>query len=366
MALSIRKMNLAKESDRELVVLSQNGDKNAFGALYVRHLEFVENLTRRVQLGDRSDVIQETFLAAFLTIKRLRKPASFKSWLWGIAMNVCRQRWRERKRANEYRFLLDSIEELPDEEYSLEDQIETREHLQMLRDAMDGLSEKLRVSALQYYFEYLSVGEIAKLQSVSESAVKTRLHRARNILRMELSPTREHERKEGRMTEVEILDVIGDEQVVFLDRARIRVFSVYMQKQQAVSIAVSVGKLNPPRPMTFAFFGDLLRKAKVEVERVVITGLIEGTFLATVRLKDGAEVDARPSDAVNLAIVLGVPIYAEEEVFEKAGFDLPIAGEAEVEFEPRGIQAIVEEIQKNTRMKSKEHLVNYIMSLRTK
>jgi RNA polymerase sigma factor (sigma-70 family) len=357
-------MNLGKLPDKKLVFLSQNGDRAAFEELYLRHIDLVKSVTRRVEPNDRDDVIQETFLSAFLTMQRLRKPESFQSWLWGIAMNVCRQRWRIRQRMSRDQQMDLAIEDMPDTSFLPTVRMESIEHAAMIRRAMDGLSNKLRTSALLFYFEYLSIAEIAELQSISESAVKTRLHRARNILKSELTPTIETVQKERLMIQVEILDVIGDEQVIFFDRKRHRAFSVYMQKQQAVSIAASVGKLNWPRPMTFSFFVDLLRKAKVKVEKVLITELKESTFYAVVILQDGTEVDARPSDAVNFALAVDAPIFADESIFEKIGVDIPIDEEMEIEFEPIGIQAIIDEISKKHRHPAtKEDLVGYIMSL---
>ena len=66
--------------------------------------------------------------------------------------------------------------------------------------------------------------------------------------------------------------------------------------------------------------------AGVQVESVHISSLKEETFYATVKLRNGqnvAEVDARPSDAVALALRAGTPIYVDDEVMTRAGADVP-------------------------------------------
>lgn len=360
-------MELETLADAKLVLLAQDGNRAAFGELYARHAALVKGIIQRVNQAECDDIAQETFLVAFLTIRRLRKPESFTSWLWGITMNVCRQRWRSQKRMNNYQHRFFFAEGMPDRSFSPYALTETGEHVAMVRRAMERLSKKLRTSALLFYFEYLPIREIAKLQNITESAVKTRLHRARNSLRSMLVPTKGGLKKEQQMTQVEILDVLGEEQVIFVDRKGRRAFSVYMDKQQAFSIVVSIGKLHPPRPMTFAFFAEVLRQANVQVAHVLITELKEGTFYAVVKLHDGTEIDARPSDAVNLALTLELPIYADETVFEKIGIDLPIDDGTEIEFDPKGIRTILDYIRKShLTQTSKDELKEYIMSIQKK
>jgi bifunctional DNase/RNase len=85
------------------------------------------------------------------------------------------------------------------------------------------------------------------------------------------------------------------------------------------SIAMLVGKLNPPRPLTFAFTANLLKAGGVRVREAQVHRLAEETFYAQVVL-DAAEgvktVDSRPSDAIALALAAGAPIFAAAEVIE--------------------------------------------------
>jgi bifunctional DNase/RNase len=90
---------------------------------------------------------------------------------------------------------------------------------------------------------------------------------------------------------------------------------------EATAIAVPLEHVTPPRPLTHDLFLTLLGRLKVGVERVVITDLRDHTYYATLHLMvDGApmELDARPSDAIALAIRAKAPVFAEDRVFEKA------------------------------------------------
>ena len=140
-----------------------------------------------------------------------------------------------------------------------------------------------------------------------------------------------------------------------------------MDEEQARSIALSVGKAAPPRPLTFMMVADLVKQAGVKVEGVCVNQLRGGTFYAVVKLKDGKEVDARPSDAINLALTLEIPIYAAEEVLEEVGVKIPLEEGTEAEFEPKGIPAIIDDLKKKWPLSTgRESLGDYVMSLRKK
>ncbi len=77
------------------------------------------------------------------------------------------------------------------------------------------------------------------------------------------------------------------------------------------------------RPLTYELFTKLLDTTHIELKEIVVTSLQEGTFYANILLQkpSGAllKIDARPSDAINLALRLGVPIYTYQTVLDKAG-----------------------------------------------
>ncbi len=91
---------------------------------------------------------------------------------------------------------------------------------------------------------------------------------------------------------------------------------------EAQAIALELEKIQPPRPMTHDLLRDLFESVGAEVLDVVIDELREGTFFAKVRyIHEGEEdqLDARPSDAVALAVRVDAPIYVAPSVLEEAG-----------------------------------------------
>ena len=95
---------------------------------------------------------------------------------------------------------------------------------------------------------------------------------------------------------------------------------------EATGIAVPLQGVTPPRPLTHDLFLTLFGRLKVSLTRVVITDLRDDIFYAIVYLNAGGpefQLDARPSDAIALAIRAKVPVLVEERVFEKAGNTAP-------------------------------------------
>jgi len=85
---------------------------------------------------------------------------------------------------------------------------------------------------------------------------------------------------------------------------------------EAAALAFSLQGIAFPRPMTYQFAAALLGAAGSGVREVRVTSFAEGIFYARVVLLSGAVVDARPSDAVNLAAVTGAPVYVARELLD--------------------------------------------------
>ncbi len=98
---------------------------------------------------------------------------------------------------------------------------------------------------------------------------------------------------------------------------------------EATGIAVPLQGATPPRPLTHDLFLTLFGRLKVALSRVVITDLREDIYYATIYLAaNGGEMqlDARPSDAIALAIRAKVPVLVEDRVFEKTSTRPPRGG----------------------------------------
>lgn len=92
---------------------------------------------------------------------------------------------------------------------------------------------------------------------------------------------------------------------------------------EAQAIALELESIKPPRPMTHDLLKNLVKGFDSKVEKVVINDLSEGTFFARIHCSgsdnDALEMDARPSDAIALAIRFGAPIYVNTTVLDEAG-----------------------------------------------
>jgi len=100
-----------------------------------------------------------------------------------------------------------------------------------------------------------------------------------------------------------------------------RLLPVIVGSFEAQSIALALEEVPMPRPMTHDLFCTILEDLSVEVREVVISELLEGTFYSKISLVSQmgtTDVDARPSDAIALALRVGAPIYASESVMEEA------------------------------------------------
>lgn len=101
---------------------------------------------------------------------------------------------------------------------------------------------------------------------------------------------------------------------------------IWIGVPEATSIAATLKQVEVPRPLTHDLLHGVLRELGARVERVVITDLQEGTYYAEVSMSHGDKAllfDARPSDAVAIALRESAPIYVFESVIAKAQATLP-------------------------------------------
>ncbi|MGD0682958.1 MAG: bifunctional nuclease family protein [Terracidiphilus sp.] len=118
--------------------------------------------------------------------------------------------------------------------------------------------------------------------------------------------------------------------VVLKDVASETVMPIWVGIFEANAIALEIEKVAAPRPMTHDLTRNLIRNLNAQLDRVVISDLKDDTFFATLWLKQGNEpmvLDARPSDALALALRADCPIYVTEDVMQRA--KLNTTGQAE-------------------------------------
>ena len=109
--------------------------------------------------------------------------------------------------------------------------------------------------------------------------------------------------------------------VVLKDVASDTVMPIWVGIFEANAIAIEIEKVATPRPMTHDLARNLLLHMNAQLERVVINELKDDTFFAVLWLRQGDEpitIDARPSDAIALALRADCPIYVSEQVMQSA------------------------------------------------
>lgn len=99
---------------------------------------------------------------------------------------------------------------------------------------------------------------------------------------------------------------------------------IWIGKPEADSIALALGKVATPRPLTHDLIKNMIGGLKVRVTRIVVTEIFDNTYYSLIYLTDGkkeVQVDSRPSDAVAVALRVNAPIFVEDEVLEKKSSD---------------------------------------------
>lgn len=356
----------SSDDDAALVVAARGGDREAFALLITRHHRVLVALCRRA-LGDpmlAEDAVQEAVLQAMLGLDRLRRPERFGAWLSGIGLNVCHHVLRERSRGG---WSLEAIyggrvgPEPTDDGADPAEILDVAEIRGRVHAAVKGLPSGQRAAVVLVYLQGLTQAEAAAVLGVEVGAVKARLHNGRAGLRRRLSDGEDTvEKKLTRRTvakaaggmagivagqhlveaeartgqagdganemggeqfvEMRVVDVRrGRKQeghrahhaVILEEVAGERRLPIWVGEFEGTAMALRLEGIAPPRPMTHAFAVGLLQAAGGRVHEVQVTKLAKEVFYA-VAVIEGAvgitAVDARPSDAITLALLAGAPV----------------------------------------------------------
>jgi RNA polymerase sigma factor (sigma-70 family) len=178
--------------DAELVCLAQGGDRDAFRLITQRCNQRLYRIARAVVRNDAEaeDVVQAAYLRAFANLSSFRGEASIHTWLTRIALNEARGRLRARRR-------IVSLDQVPvhasvDASFSNSDSETPEAHTArvqirtLIERAIDQLPSPFRVVFVMREVENCSTRETADLLALTPETVKTRLHRARRLLRLAL------------------------------------------------------------------------------------------------------------------------------------------------------------------------------------
>src|SRR5688572_26781013 len=126
--------------------------------------------------------------------------------------------------------------------------------------------------------------------------------------------------------EVEVVAVVMDQAtqqptILLQGKRDKRHLAMVIGMAEATGIAVPLQGVTPPRPLTHDLFLTLFGRLNVQITRVVITDLRDHVYYATVQLTapgTSFTLDSRPSDAIALAVRAKVPVFVEDQVFDKA------------------------------------------------
>src|SRR5215472_3821188 len=300
--------------------------------LVLRHWRNATFLASRV-LGSQdlaADAVQEAAIAAMTNLDQLRSPDRFGAWFCGIALNVSR-RWVRQLKAE-----IPAV--LADQESGAIGPAEAAEIADLgrrVRAAIDQLPVGQREAVLLFYLQGLSHRQVAAELGVSPGAVKARLHQARAALAPRLAPmiqiaeekamatTDEMRWVDAEVGEVRRTDADDPAQrkhiMVLAERGGERTLPIWIGPAEATALALTLESAETPRPFTYKLAASLVAAAGASVTEVRITRLDPPVFYALVLVRAGTrleEVDARPSDAVNLALATGAPIKIDRRLFD--------------------------------------------------
>jgi RNA polymerase sigma-70 factor (ECF subfamily) len=177
-------MAQAARNEAALIERVRRGDGEAYFELVS---EFRLRLYRKAcsmiaSPDDAEDVLQEALITAYRAIDKFRGESSFYTWLYRIVINKCRDFYRSAKTRRE-----DNLDPataiISDERIGQEKNLELSEDASYLIDKINGLDKKYREILVMRYYDDLSYQEIAEVLKINQGTVKSRLFKARELLK---------------------------------------------------------------------------------------------------------------------------------------------------------------------------------------
>ena len=236
--------------------------------------------------------------------------------------------------------------------------------------AIDDLSSRDKEATLLFYFDQLTLQEMAALLGVSVGTIKGRLHRARKQLQAHLSSEYEPElrKRQRKMSMRQVtIDAVREhpdtkQSFVVLKDERDNRLVIWIGKAEALTIAAGLTEISPPRPITAHLMASLFDVTGIQLKEVRIEACKDDIYYAVITISNGNgehDLDARPSDALALAVLMKRPIYVADALMEGAEQATP--------FEQIGLLAGSREVNRdvvlNEYKEQKENLLQFFASL---
>lgn len=173
-----------RQDEQAWVAAARGGDRRAFAALVERYQRPVYNLSLRMlgRAEDAEDAAQEVFLRVYRALPAYDAGRPFSTWLLSIAAHHCIDRIRRRRMHEVSLDALPPWRQLAAQVVDPEDHAVADDHAGRVRALLQLLPEDYRLVVVLRYWHDFGYSEIAALTGESESAIKSRLHRARRQL----------------------------------------------------------------------------------------------------------------------------------------------------------------------------------------
>ena len=184
-----RKTSLTALTDEQLMSrVGELQDEKAFNELYSRHARRLMGFFLRAFRYDEdeaADACQETFLKVWQAAEQFNPISAFRPWLYTIAYNLCRSRFRHSEQAERYRSeqLATTADEYTD---ACELQLDNATLLKTLSEVLETLPQESRTLFALRFEEELGIAQVSAILGIPEGTVKSRLHRLLNLLKQQL------------------------------------------------------------------------------------------------------------------------------------------------------------------------------------
>lgn len=168
--------------EEDIIQRCLNGERDAFSIFVENYQKMVYTVAYRM-LGDENaakDAAQDSFIAAYVSLKNFKKDSKFSTWLVSIAINKCRSILRSKKEA----VSLTEVEDiLRSHDADPEELLDKRQAEGLLQAALNRLPREYREAIVLKHIQELDYHEMAALSGMSIGALKVRVHRGREMLR---------------------------------------------------------------------------------------------------------------------------------------------------------------------------------------
>ena len=173
--------------DSNLAIAAQNGDKKAFSSLIDKYYQSIYRVAYQYTSchSEADEICQETFLKALTNLKKLKKPRSFKQWLFSISSNLLRAKHKRKQLFNNYLNSTSRVEKQAPEQPL--DRIFQLERKNAIEKCLQEMPEQMRLVTIMVLMEGVHQKEVASILKFSGSSVSRHLSIAKDLLRAKLT-----------------------------------------------------------------------------------------------------------------------------------------------------------------------------------